>query len=135
MYYDTNTVHLVYLLPRRRTHRVEPLYHLAPEPVGFGGARAVLARQLDDPSTTLDRVDEDVSRGEERIRGPTPNELDAASALLLVVLGVDIEECCLADSSTRGIRGNGARIEYVKTCAVVGLVDVVVNDVLVVVDT
>jgi len=89
-------------------------------------------RELDGERTTLDGVDQDVTRGEQEVR-PSTNELNDSTNR--VILGVDVEETLGLDALSGGVLANAADIVYPDTGAVVALVGETVDDVEVVVDT
>jgi hypothetical protein len=89
---------------------------------------------LDEESTLLNGVDEDVARLEASIARPAADELEDAATLSGVVLTVDVEPTDLVDAAAVGLLGDGRDVEDAETSAVVGLVAVVAEDVLVVVD-
>jgi hypothetical protein len=94
----------------------------------------LLGGHLDDKAASLNGVDEDEPRLEVRVRRPGTKEGNGSATLVLVILGVDIEKACLTDAGTRRVFGDTADVEHVQAVTVVGLVQVVVDNVLVVVD-
>lgn len=84
--------------------------------------------------TLLNGVDQNVARLEASIARPAADECQRAAALQVVILTVDVEPSNLADSAAVGLLGNRRDVENAETGAVVGLVAVVAEDVLVVVD-
>jgi hypothetical protein len=90
--------------------------------------------KLNNESTPLNSVDEDVSRLEVSIRRPSSDKSNSTTTGKSIILGVDVKPSGFVDTSTGRVLRNGAAIEDAETSAVVGLVDVVVDDVLVVID-
>ena len=91
--------------------------------------------QLDDEPTPLHRVDEDVSRLEQRIAAPRAHELNLPTARYVIIFRVNVNKADFLDTRTRRISGNRSHIQYAESGAVVGLVREAVGNVLVVVDT
>lgn len=97
--------------------------------------RALLAAgHLGQEGTALDGVDEDVAGLEHGVRGPGAEHLGDAAAGLGVVLGVDVEECHLADAVAGGVLGDRRDVVHAETRGVGRLVDETVLDVEVVVN-
>lgn len=95
---------------------------------------AALSSQLNNKGTTLDGVDKDVTGLEVSIRRPGTDKGGSSSTRKIVVLGINVEPRSLANLGSRRILGNGTAVEDSETSTVVGLVDVVFDDILVVVD-
>lgn len=110
--------------------------HAAQAAVGRAdlGFLALFASHFDDKGAALDGVHEDEAGLEVGVRGPRAQESNSAATLILVVFGVDVEEAGLADTAASGVRGDGVDVQDVESVAIVGLVEVVVYNVLVVVD-
>lgn len=72
---------------------------------------------------------------EQRITRPSTHKVHRAAASKIVILGIDIEEANLLDTSTSRVTGDRSHIQHAEPGAVVGLVRKAVGDVLVVVDT
>jgi hypothetical protein len=96
--------------------------------------RTFLTSQLDNKGTTLNRVDEDVTRLEVCVRAPGSEELDNTTTLNAVILWVDIDPSNFADRGAGRVRGDGGQVKDAQTSTIVGLVYEAINDVLVVVD-
>jgi hypothetical protein len=86
---------------------------------------------LDNENTALDRVDEDVSTGEQEM---TPSPHERHSALARIILGIDIKERFRSHALTRGILLNRSNIVHPDAIPVIRLVRKAVYDVQVVVD-
>lgn len=91
-----------------------------------------LAPVLDRKDTTLDAVDQQVSRLEVGVDGPGAVESGAAADG--VVLGTDVEKASLLEAGTGGVLGNRRDVDDAQAGSVVALVRKAVDDVLVVVD-
>lgn len=98
------------------------------------GLGAGLGGLLDDEGAALNGVDHDEAGLEHGVGRPGAEEGDDAATLELVVLGVDVEEAGLADAVTGGVLCDGADVPDIEAVAVVGLVEHVVLDVLVVIN-
>lgn len=94
-----------------------------------------LGSALDEESTTLNGVDQDVAALEVGVVAPGADEVDGSSVRLGVVLGVDVEEADLGDLAAGGVLGQRRDVNDAEAGAVVALVGEAVNDELVVVDT
>lgn len=95
-------------------------------------AGSLTTSNLGDESTTLDGVDKNVSRWEEEVR-PGTSEDDLATNS--IILRVDVEESVGGDIASSWVAADGANVMHPQTSAVVALVDEVINNVQVVVDT
>lgn len=96
------------------------------------GARFPLGH-LDEVGTTLDSVDEDEAR-RELVAAPAAVHVGNAATRGAIILGVDIEVGNLADGVTGRVRGDGRDVVDAEARHVVGLIDQVAADVLVVVN-
>lgn len=96
--------------------------------------RTFLTSQLDNKGTTLNRVDEDVTRLEVCVRAPGSQELDNTTTLNTVILWVDIDPSNFADRGASRVRGDGSQVKDAQTSTIVRLVYEAINDVLIVVD-
>ena len=110
--------------------------HGAQAVVGVARVRlgALLALgHLNEVAAALDGVDEGEARGEDEA-APAAVHVGDATAVLHVVLGVDVEVGNLADGVAGGVGGDGGDVVDAEAGHVVGLPDEAVLDVLVVVD-
>ena len=89
---------------------------------------------LGDECTTLDGVDEDVARLEVWVVRPGSGVLHDTATWDHVVLGVDVDVGNFADVGTLAVGWDRGDIVDAETGSVVGLVDVVTDNVLVVID-
>lgn len=100
----------------------------------LGSLGTLLACELDNKGATFDGVDEDVTRLEVGIAGPGADEGGKTVADFSVILGVNVDEGGLANIASSGVLGDRAGVENAETSTVIGLVDEVIDNVLVVID-
>lgn len=100
---------------------------------GVGLARVAFGH-LDEEDTTLDGVDQDQAGLEAGVRVPRADEVNNATAEEVVVLGVGVEVGNLADTLAGRVLGHRGNVVNAHAGAVVGLVDQVAENILVVVN-